>query len=74
MADNEKIEIWMEGCDREDIAFECALLGCYVAKTFDEAVEMLKEEGEHKVEKCNGFFYIWGCRLFDNENSARRGF
>lgn len=50
------------------------LLGIAAAPTFDEAVVDISDRLEQKPYKRDGVWYWWGCRLFDNEEDARRSF
>lgn len=79
--------LWMEGyvCTGMDgIPAKAIFLGSFVGKTFIEAVsdygrkksdiyeELDVNESGYQVKIINGVPSYWGCRIFDNEDDARK--
>lgn len=75
-----KYTLWVEGYAATGDHGEAMFLGTYGADTFDDAVQKWNTEknaknnyGELKQHN-DGTWTVWGCRIFDNERSARRSF
>lgn len=73
-----KYEIWMEGYAATGESGTAQKLGEFEAESFDDAVELLLRNGDHKKyyrrSDITGNHLIWGCTLYDNEKDARRYF
>ena len=72
--------LWVEGYAATVEHGEAMFLGTYEAGTFDDAVRKWSTEknaknnyGELKQHD-DGTWTVLGCRIFDNEHSARRSF
>lgn len=76
------IEIWQEGYMHTGQHGKAKLAGCYVAGSFEEAVEswlLAHPEKRWLYEKKKGIsgnteHWIWISRLYDNEAAARKEF
>lgn len=72
-------EVWMEGYAATGESAGAEFYGSYEAGTFKEAVGKAVEKGI-KDKKLQESYYepnkltYWGCRFFDNESEARKGF
>lgn len=84
-----KFTIWAEGFVITGNRSDANLIGTYEADSFDDAVEKYNEECIKKYGKPSAVrgglldgktmkpidgWTIWGCRLFDNEQDARKSF
>jgi len=73
-----KFEIWCEGYAVTGNRAEASLLGTEIANTWDEAVQKYMDKNPDKIDvrEANGvkIYTDWGCRLFDNEDDARKSF
>ena len=72
------VQVWREGYSAQSNS-DTAILVAIVrsAITFEEAIQYLKkntENGSGIYEWKDGTHVIWGCRLFDNEQDARKSF
>ena len=81
------IEIWSEGYSIQGGSGKAHLVAVYEADSFNEAVEKYNKTviinqnrrsgsgwRKLKADYRDGFWRIWGCRLFDNEADARKSF
>ncbi len=62
-------EVWQEGFNCTGSRSKAEKLGEVVAETFEDACRFLCKD---RLDKDS--LSIWGCRLFDNEIDARKGF
>lgn len=81
-----KIEIWMEGFVIQGQDGGARLVDVIEADNLNDAVETYNATitapanrralnfGKEKAVYRDGFWSIWGCRLFDNEADARKSF
>lgn len=72
-----KIEVWMEGYMATGEHGPAYKLGEYEADNFDQAIEKLLDsdpENKQYYRQTDGRHYIWSCRLYDNEQDARKSF
>jgi hypothetical protein len=69
-----KHKVWMEGYRASGDISDARLLGEFEAETFAEACEMAAAASGMKRDFDRKWPAIWGCRLFDNEDDARRAF
>lgn len=73
--DSTKYEVWMQGFQVMEGTEPAELLGIYKADSFLDACQMAVNDHPGYIE-----YYeperncIWGCKLFDNEEDARRAF
>jgi hypothetical protein len=75
-------QIWTEGWRSSDGSATASFEGEFEGESFDEAVEnYLKDREKFRWKdirqlyyKRDGYHSVWGCRLFDNEADARKGF
>ena len=71
------ISIWMQGYKVTGNSSTAQYLGRFDCESFDEAVKEynILHPGEVELNRGGeGIHCIWGCRLFDNEQDARRIF
>lgn len=66
-------EIWAEGYRATGHGEGAVLLGTATADTFDEAVRAFTFSMPY-VRNEDGVWTYWGCRIFDNEQDARKAF
>lgn len=69
-------DIWVEGYIATGEHGLAQFLGTYPGESWDEAVQEWNrrknyDNGWGKLEFRNGYWTVWGCRLFDNEADAR---
>lgn len=84
-----EFEIWMEGYRASGESGGAQLVGKGIGETFDDAVmDYMSKHQKHGIEKetPNGYmslehynnrrsnWNIWACKLFDNENDARKSY
>jgi hypothetical protein len=71
-----KFQIWVEGFNILGGIGQAHMLHPNIwAFSFDQAVtSYLTEYPNPTVERKDGFWYMYGCRLFDNEADARKAF
>lgn len=69
-------EIWCEGHSVTGNSTGATLLSTQLASTFDEAVSLYIKTAEDSslFSRSNDCWTFWGCRLFDNEQDARKSF
>lgn len=65
-------EVWMEGYSATGDHSNARLLGKVIGANFGDAIQKLEQAT--LIESRDGKWYIWGCRLFDNEIDARKTF
>lgn len=66
-----EFEVWMEGYCATGDKEPAALLGSVFAKDFKRACDVICGENRNY----NSWrLTVWGCKLFDNEDDARKGF
>jgi hypothetical protein len=76
---DKKFEIWSEGFNTQGATAQAHIIhdGIF-AHSFDSAVSIYEitchDEKIKPVKHQNGYWTIWGCRLFDNEADARKAF
>lgn len=71
------ITIWSEGHRSTGQSSDATCHGTFQAKSFDDACEQMKlrvSQGHLMKKDEDGDWSYWGCRLFDNEYAARKGF
>lgn len=72
--------LWVEGYAATGERGEAMFLGTYESDTFDEAVQKWNAEKNSKNtygelrRRDDGYWTVWGCRIFDNEHAARQSF
>jgi hypothetical protein len=68
-------EIWIEGYAATGGHGEASMLGVGYGDTFEAAAHELGHRlGRQFKTNEAGALHDWGCRLFDNEQDARKGF
>ena len=71
-----KYEVWMEGYSVQGNDAGAELISVVTADTFKEACTLAWTDNDGNVK--SSFdperLTFWGCRLFDNENEARKNF
>lgn len=67
-------EIWSEGYAATGERGTATLLGKYEANSWDEAVQKYMKDNPNRIRIDERGYTDWGCRLFDNETSARKSF
>ena len=77
MDDMKVFQIWTEGFAATGEHGAAYKMGAAKAESFEEACQLVC--GEAEFQKRHGTFdpeslSVWGCRLFDNEKDARKGF
>ena len=72
----QKYEVWSEGYRMNCEEGHACLEGTYEANSFQEACDiMAHDKGYDKSGLYNKEHRsVWGCRLFDNEEDARKSF
>jgi hypothetical protein len=71
------ITIWSEGYQATGQSSDATCHGSFRAESFDAACEQMKlrvSQGHLMKKGTDGTWRYWGCRLFDNEAAARKGF
>jgi hypothetical protein len=74
---NKSIFLWLEGFSATGESSGAVMLGNYEAKNFDDAVIQYMKENKSEVNwdgSGKKEHNIWGCRIFDNEEDARKSF
>lgn len=74
---DEGIEIWAEGYVTNGETSPARLLGKFTAQNFREAVEEFRDSlaDDRSRNTVNlDTMTFWGCKLYDNENAARKSF
>lgn len=71
--------LWVEGFSATGERGTAKFLGTYTADTLDDAVKKWNSRKNFDrrfgaLVQCNGFWTVWGCRIFDNEHAAREAF
>jgi hypothetical protein len=69
-----KIELWIEGFQIQGDEGKAYRLDTYEADNLEQAVEIHNQQSSMLIEKKQGIFVFWGCRVFDNEADARKSF
>lgn len=69
-----KYQIWSEGYEATGNSSGADLLGEAEANDFASACSVLFEGSEHAKYFDKQRLTYWGCRLFDNEQDARKAF
>jgi hypothetical protein len=69
-----KHKVWMEGYAVSGNSEGARLLGEFEAPTFAEACAMAAAASGMVRDFDRQRLSVWGCRLFDNEDDARRAF
>jgi len=67
-------EIWSEGYCAQGNSADASLVECIEADTFEQACDKLHPPADCREVNGRKEYYIWGCRLFDNEYDARKHF
>lgn len=72
-----QFDIWSEGYVDNGGRADATYFGSYVAKSFDDAIQMHMNSSPNDARffrKSETHWSFWGCRLFDNEVEARKSF
>lgn len=69
--DEKEYEVWSEGYAENGSRGTACFHGKFKGKNFDETMQKMPHD---LFQKNNGKWYVWGCRLFDNEIDARKSF
>jgi len=73
--------LWVEGYGANEGIFPAQFLGAYEADTFAQAIGKWNAEknangeyGHLTHNLTNDTWAAWGCRIFDNEQDARKNY
>lgn len=72
-------QIWSEGYAATGECSDAQLIATIQAESFDEAVRKYVDavpslKAYYQYNEQTGYHSIWACRLFDNEEAARKSF
>ena len=68
-----EFEIWMEGYEATGNSAHASYEGSFEAKSFRAACKMWANEKPDRLKYFDAKdLDYWGCRLFDNEDDARK--
>lgn len=68
------ISIWREGYSVTGNSGKAEFVGEVTAYSFEEACELLSKDERTGIKKGTHGYHIWGCRLFETEQEARKSF
>jgi hypothetical protein len=66
------MNLWIEGYSATGESASATYLGNYPGDTLKEAIANFSRSTGEQIDEDG--LSIWGCRIFDNEDDARRSF
>ena len=67
-----EFEIWVEGHEMSGQAYKATKLGTVTGDDFKMAVAEFMDGNDYTNVFDSGHMTFWGCRIFDNEEDARK--